>query len=61
MRAGLAFSILAVLSLLACLAAPVLFFFDKLDKQSFQTIFAVASAGWFIFAVLLNQSKKKGN
>jgi hypothetical protein len=61
MRAKPTFSILAVLSLLACLAAPVLFFFDKLDKQSFQTIFAVASAGWFIFAVLLNQSKKKGN
>lgn len=50
--------LMALLSLLVCIAAPVLFFLGKISQNSFQTAFLVASLLWFVFAVLWNLFKK---
>jgi hypothetical protein len=42
---------LAVLSLIACLAAPILFFLGRISEASYKTAFLVASIGWFVFAI----------
>jgi hypothetical protein len=42
---------LAVLSLCACLAAPVLYFLGRLPENRFKAGFLVASVGWFVFAI----------
>lgn len=49
MRAILGF--LALASLLACLALPVMHFQGSLDNQTFKDYFLIASATWFIFAI----------
>lgn len=50
--------LLALLSLAACLAAPVLFFLGRLTEGSFKTTFLVASIAWFVFAVARGSSGK---
>jgi hypothetical protein len=42
---------LALLSLAACLAAPILFFLGRISEASYKTAFLVASVGWFVFAI----------
>ena len=42
---------LAILSLVACLAAPILFFLGRISEASYKTAFLVASIGWFVFAI----------
>ncbi len=42
---------LALLSLAACLAAPVLYFLGRITEASYKTAFLVASIGYFVFAV----------
>ena len=39
------------LSLLTCVAVPVLYFQGALDAASFKGIFAAASLGWFAAAI----------
>jgi hypothetical protein len=48
--------LLALLSLGACLAAPVLFFLGRITEGSFKTAFLVASVAWFVFAVARGSS-----
>jgi len=43
--------VLAILSLVACLAAPILFFLGRISEASYKTAFLVASIGWFVFAI----------
>jgi hypothetical protein len=52
---------LAVLSLAACLAAPVLFFLGRITEGSYKTAFLVASIAWFVFAVARGASGKKSS
>jgi hypothetical protein len=42
---------LALLSLAASLAAPILFFQGLISEASYKTAFLVASVGWFVFAI----------
>jgi hypothetical protein len=42
---------LAVASLAACLAAPVLYFLGRITASTFKTAFLVASIGYFVFAI----------
>lgn len=44
--------LIALLSLAACLAAPVMHFQGTLDAGGYQRIFLVASLGWFVFATI---------
>jgi hypothetical protein len=41
---------LALLSLAACLAAPFLFFWGRIDEPSYRTLLAAGSLAWFVFA-----------
>jgi len=58
MRLNQFFGLVAVLSLMSCLAAAVLVFMGKISKNDFQAAFLVASLLWFIFAVLRFLTKK---
>jgi hypothetical protein len=52
------FGLLALLSLLVCVAMPILFFIGEIEKNSFHAVFLVASLLWFVFSVLWNIAKK---
>ena len=43
--------VLAILSLIACLAAPVLFFLGRVSEGTYKAAFLVASIAWFVFAI----------
>jgi len=46
------YTITAALSLVACLAAPVLRFLGLLTERGFQLAFLLASLAWFIAATM---------
>jgi len=48
---------LSIISLAACLAAPVLHFLGKLSSESYKLVFLAASIGWFVFATLWARRK----
>jgi hypothetical protein len=43
-------AVFSVLSLVLCLAAPLLFFHGRLTESSFKLALALASAAWFFLA-----------
>jgi hypothetical protein len=42
----------SLISLAACLAAPVMHSLGKLSLESYKLVFWAASVGWFVFATL---------
>ncbi len=44
--------VLAVLSLLVCLTAGLLFFWGQTSDAGYKGILAIASLAWFVFATL---------
>ena len=46
------YTVTAVLSLVACLAAPILRFLNLLSDRDFQLAFLLASLAWFIAATI---------
>ncbi len=53
-------AVLSILSLLLCLAAPILFFYGRLTEASFKLSLALASAAWFFLATAWASYAKKG-
>ncbi len=53
---------LALLSLILCLAAPVLYFLGRVDLAHYKTMLAIATAGWFFFATAwaMHPGKRRG-
>jgi len=49
---------LSIISLLSCLAFPVLYFLRKTSQKQYKLSFLLASIVWFIFATLWAQQKK---
>ena len=49
---------LSLVSLAACLAAAVLYFYGRLSTQSFRFVFLLASIAWFVFATLWAKSRR---
>ena len=43
--------LLALASLLTCLALPVMHFQGSLDNQTYKDYFLIASVAWFVFAI----------
>jgi hypothetical protein len=43
--------LLALATLAACLALPILHFQGRLDDQAYKHYFLIASAAWFVFAI----------
>jgi len=41
---------MAILSLLACLATPLLYFLGRMEMSTYKALLAVATGSWFIFA-----------
>lgn len=41
---------MAILSLLGCLAAPLLYFLGRMEMSTYKTLLAVATVSWFVFA-----------
>ncbi len=52
-------ALIAALSLLACLAAPVVYFRGAISAEAYEQIFSAASAAWFVFATLWAQSRRR--
>ena len=46
------FGVAAILALIGCVAAPILFFFGVTDESSFKSTFLGSSVGWFVCAWL---------
>lgn len=44
--------LLALLSLLACLAFPLLYFWGQLTTPAYKNLLAAASVAWFVFATM---------
>lgn len=42
----------ASFSLMACLAAPFLFFWGVFSEESYKSVFLLGTFGWFLFASL---------
>jgi hypothetical protein len=51
----------SILSLIICLAAPVLFFLGLLPEASFKLALLLASLGWFFLATTWASYKKKSS
>ncbi len=51
--------IVAALSLLACLAVPVLYFQGEIEAEKYKDVFLIASAGWFVGAIVWQAAGKK--
>ncbi len=43
---------LALVSLLACLVAPLLLFNGVIDAPTYKRVLVAATAGWFVFAIV---------
>ena len=43
---------LALLSLLACLAFPLMYFWGAIALPAYKNLLAAASLGWFVFATM---------
>jgi hypothetical protein len=44
--------LLAVISLVVCLASAFWFFAGRISEGGYKTLFALASLAWFVFATL---------
>ena len=51
-------SVAAALSLLVCLAAPFLYFWQSIAESSYRNLLAAASVAWFLFATWAEGRKK---
>jgi hypothetical protein len=55
----LLFAALSLTSLIFCLVAPVLYFFQKISNESYKLIFLIASVSWFVFAIAWSAQRNK--
>lgn len=55
----LAYGIVALVSLLACLAAPAAHMWSEVSAPTYHTIFLIASAGWFVSAWMYDASQAR--
>jgi len=44
--------LLALLSLLACLASPLMFFWGQVTMPVYKNLLAAATVAWFVFATM---------
>ena len=51
--------LLAVATLAACLALPILRFQGSLDDPTYKHYFLIASAAWFVFAIAWSTQAKQ--
>ena len=48
----------AVVSLVVCLAAPVIFFWGRVDAAGYKNLLLAGTLGWFLCAALLAMQRK---
>ncbi len=53
-------AVVALISLILCLAGPVLYFAGALTEAGFKLALVPASLGWFFFASVWASARKKG-
>ena len=49
----------ALVSLAACLVAPVLYFAGRVEVESYKTVFLIASIAWFIAATVYDAQRQR--
>jgi len=52
-------AVAALVSLALCLAAPVWYFRGEYSLDSYKTIFLIASAAWFVAAVVYDARRQR--
>ena len=52
--------LLAVLSLLACLSFPLLYFWGQITLETYKDLLAAASLAWFVFATIALGRRRRG-
>jgi len=56
---GILFGVMSILSLILCLATPIIYFLGKISEENYKLIFLLASIAWFVFATLWATKRKK--
>ncbi len=52
-------SVVALVSLAACLVAPVMYFVGWVEIDSYKTIFLIASLVWFVAAAVYDRQRQR--
>ena len=52
-------SVVALVSLVACLVAPVLYFAGRVEIDSYKTVFLIASIAWFVAAAVYDRQQQR--
>ena len=52
-------SIVALASLAACLVAPVMYFAGRVEIDSYQTVFLIASIAWFVAVAVYDRQRQR--
>ncbi len=52
-------SVVALVSLAACLVAPVMYFVGRVEIDSYKTIFLIASLVWFVAAAVYDRQRQR--
>ena len=52
-------SVVALVSLAACLGAPVMYFAGRVEVDSYQTVFLIASIAWFVAVAVYDRQRQR--
>ena len=52
-------SVVSLVSLAACLVAPVMYFAGRVEMDSYKTVFLIASVAWFVAAAVYDRQRQR--
>ena len=52
-------SVVALVSLAACLVAPMMYFAGRVEIDSYKTVFLIASIAWFVAVVVYDRQRQR--
>jgi len=52
-------SVVALVSLAACLVAPVMYFVGRVEIDSYKTVFLIASIAWFVAVAVYDRQRQR--
>ena len=52
-------SVVALVSLAACLVAPVMYFAGRVEIDSYKAVFLIASIAWFVAAAVYDRQRQR--
>ena len=52
-------SVVALVSLAVCLVAPVMYFAGRVEIESYNTVFLIASLAWFVAVAVYDRQRQR--